>query len=46
LTIGFDEDRTGMTIYHDTPGVNTQQLFVIEGGRASLRVGKGIGEGK
>ena len=30
-------------MYH-TPGVNTKQLFVIEGGRMSLRIGKGIGD--
>ena len=32
-------------IIDDTPGVNTKQLFVIEGGGCtSLRIGKGIGE--
>jgi hypothetical protein len=33
-----------LCIIDDTPGVNTKQLFVIEGGRMSLRIGKGIGE--
>jgi hypothetical protein len=33
-----------LCIIDDTPGVNTKQLFVIEGGRMSLRIGKRIGE--
>jgi hypothetical protein len=31
-------------IIDDTPGVNTKQLFLIKGGRMSLRIGKEIGE--
>ena len=43
---GRKRDRRGMILYiiDDTPGVNTKQLFLIKGGRMSLRIGKGIGE--